>query len=318
MRVVLYDLRDPRAGEVLVEVALSGVSPGTELRAIAGKQPGADGPFVGGYAAVGTVVAGEAAWTGRRVFAGGSDDCGPFKRLWGGHQSHAIRAAARLTPLPDGLDFRDAALGKLAAIALHGARLVPDPAGRDAAVIGLGAIGQFSARSLAALGADVVAVDRSPSRVEAARAGGVEAVLADDRPLVEVLRDRLPDGAEVVVDATGSPAVAAQAVGLARAEPWGQVTDRRPVYVVQGSLHGAMQFDYLAAFERELTVLVPRDMVAADLADALAMLADGRLSAAGVLGDAVPPEEAADVYERLRDPAQPAITFAFDWRETTA
>ena len=315
VRLDVYDQRDPRPGEVAVEVAVSGVSPGTELRAIAGKQDGDPSPFVPGYSAVGTVVAGDGEWVGRRVFAGGSAECGPWRRLWGGHQGRVIRPAGGVVEIPDGVPFEDACLTKLVAIALHGVRLVPAVAGRDVAVVGLGAIGQFSARCFRAAGANVAAIDREPARVAAAKAGGVDAILADDRPLREIFAGEFPDGADVVVDATGSPRAVAGCVDLARALPWDDSAEaRRPVYVVQGSHAGDFALPYLAAFQKELTFLIPRDNSTADLRDALAMTADGSLSTAGVLGGAVDPADAADAYRRLADPSGGAVTLAFDWR----
>lgn len=38
------EVPDPGEGEVLIEVACSCVSPGTELRALAGRQPGSEKP----------------------------------------------------------------------------------------------------------------------------------------------------------------------------------------------------------------------------------------------------------------------------------
>ena len=315
IRVGEYDQRDPRPGEVAVEVALSGVSPGTELRSLAGRQDDDPSPFVPGYAAVGTVVAGDEQWIGRRVFAGGSAETGPWRRLWGGHQGRAVRPAGGVVEVPDGVSFEDACLAKLAAIALHGVRLVPEVAGRDVAVVGLGAIGQFSARCFQAAGANVAATDREPARMAAAEAGGVKAFVAADRPLREAFADAFPDGPDVVVDATGSPRAVAGCVDLARALPWDDSDlARRPVYVVQGSHAGDFTLPYLPAFRRELTFVLPRDNATADLGDALAMMADGSLSTAGMLGGTVDPADAADAYRRLADPSGGAVTLAFDWR----
>ena len=49
---------DPGPGEVIVETAFSCVSPGTELRCLAGAQPdGLPFPFIPGYSLAGHVIA---------------------------------------------------------------------------------------------------------------------------------------------------------------------------------------------------------------------------------------------------------------------
>src|SRR5687767_7694195 len=83
-------LPEPGPGELLLETLFSGISPGTELRCLAGKQGGAEFPFVAGYAMVARVIgrgAGASLADGTLVFSMGSEHCGEVNRAWGGHMS---------------------------------------------------------------------------------------------------------------------------------------------------------------------------------------------------------------------------------------
>jgi 2-desacetyl-2-hydroxyethyl bacteriochlorophyllide A dehydrogenase len=309
-----YEARPLAEGEALLRVSYSGISPGTETRANAGKQSPDLTPFVPGYGATGVVIDGPGDWVGKRVFSGGSREVGPHQRMWGGHQSHVIQNVDMLTAVPDAVDDRSACLAKLVAIALHGTRVVGDVDSREVAIVGLGAIGHFAAQCWRAAGAKVVATDRSVARVEAIRAAGVEAVVADGRPMRELLAGHFPDGPEIIVDATGSPRVVPDLIDAIRTPPWHQLDPRRPVYVIQGSMHGDFAFNQHDAFSKELTFVLPRDQTPHDLRDALAMMADGRVTVEHVLSEVLDPAEAQTAYRRLQDPDDPAITFAFDWR----
>src|SRR3954470_7039656 len=82
------ELPRPLRDEVLVEALYTCISPGTELRCLAGKQRGTTFPFVPGYAMVGKVArAGEATGIkeGTIAFLMGSEHGGGVSLSWGGH-----------------------------------------------------------------------------------------------------------------------------------------------------------------------------------------------------------------------------------------
>lgn len=81
-------------------------------------------------------------------------------------------------------------------------------------VLGAGPIGLATTVAVRDVGAQVMAVDLQPSRLElAARLGSVATAAPDD--LREVLADFAPDGPTVVFEATGVPGVATNAFELA-------------------------------------------------------------------------------------------------------
>lgn len=309
-----FECRDPREGEVVVRTAYSCVSPGTELRCLRGKQENLPPhPYVAGYATAGRVIAagrGAALREGDAVFVAGATDTGQLNRQWGGHVSHALTPADRCVPVPAGVDLLDASLAKLAAIALHGVNLARATASDRVVVVGLGVLGQLSARLHAGRAAAVVGVDVSPWRIERVREAGVEGVGS-----VAAARERHAEGFDLVVDATGAPAVLAEAVELATATPWGDTSGKHPRYLVQGSYEREFAVPYQKAFKRELAFLLTRDHGMTDLRDALSLMAAGKLRARELITRSARPEEADDVYRALRTPSEPVLTVAFDWRE---
>lgn len=193
----------PAGDEVLVETAWSAVSAGTERQAV---QDLAFSPRAlfrrarlgwgkalaswrrrGGRATLGKI--GEAARkpvplgysaTGR-VLAVGSEvgDLAPGDWIVavGPGAHHATRLLARrafCAKLPNAHLARDASAGALVGVALHAMGRAGIEEGSDAAVFGLGAIGQFMVQSLRALTCRVAAFDPLAARRKLAAAAGAE------------------------------------------------------------------------------------------------------------------------------------------------
>jgi 2-desacetyl-2-hydroxyethyl bacteriochlorophyllide A dehydrogenase len=313
-QVALHDAQipEPGPGEVIVKTRYSCISPGTELRCLAGKQPDTVWPFIPGYALTGTVVACGPATSlreGTPVFCRGTQRV-DIQRMWGGHISHAVVSEGIVYPLAEGADLVAASLGSLAAITLHGVRLSRPQLDENVAVVGLGPIGQLSARLHALAGARVVATDRLASRVELLRGVGITAFVgADD--LAAGFAPFFPQGADVVVDATGAQAVVGQAMGLARSIPWGDGPAGGARYLLQGSYSAEVAIPYNEAFQKELSILVPRDFQPRDLRRALELISNGSLKLGDLVSGIYRPDQAAEVYAELR--AGRGMTCVFDW-----
>lgn len=309
---------DPTEGEVLIETWFSCVSPGTELRCLAGRQEhiGRDHfPFIPGYALVGRVVIADRAGrcpTGTVVFCTGTRHAS-HSLAWGGHVSHAVAPAGAVVPLPGHVDPVEASLLKLAAIAHRGVLLARPRPTEAVAVLGLGPIGQLSARLFRLQDTRVVAADVVPARVAVAAAAGLETVLAQGS-VNDAVRARLPEGADVVVDATGHPDVLRDAIRLVRDRPW---TDPLPLggqLVVQGSYAGDTAFPQDLAFSKELRAVWPRDCLRSDLEAVLDLLSSGRLAIRDLVGEPHPVSAASGVYAALQRHEGDRLTAAFDWR----
>jgi 2-desacetyl-2-hydroxyethyl bacteriochlorophyllide A dehydrogenase len=305
---------DPESDEVLVEVAYSCISPGTELRCLAGKQPEAQPfPFIPGYATVGHVVAaGKSASIreGTAVFCGGTSRAS-HNLMWGAHISHVVKSAKGVIPIPEGVDLVEASAAKIAAISYHGLRHSRPQPQEQVVVVGLGVIGQISARLHALTGANVLALDIASRRVEQANQFGVTARVPSPS-IQSTVHEQFPDGADVIVDATGSPSVLAGLISLARDIPWDDSLTPGARLLVQGSYAAEFALPYQEVFRKELAIYVPRDSQPRDYRAVLSLLARGKLHLRDLIEMQCSPEQAPEVYQHLQ--SGEILTAVFQWK----
>jgi S-(hydroxymethyl)glutathione dehydrogenase / alcohol dehydrogenase len=240
--LVLADLEMPplKPGQVLVEIAFSGVCH-TQLGEARGHRgPDAFLPHCLGHEASGwvrevspgvhKVKEGDAVilswikgvglnvpgtvyhWNGKPVNAGGVTT---FSR-------HTVVSENRLTPMPAGFPMREAAL--LGCPVPTGVGSVWNTAGarpgQSLAVFGVGGVGCCAVAGGHAAGCDpVIAVDVNPQKLEYARAmGATETVLATEGDVVQRV-SRLAGGAlDIAVEVTGRPMVMQQALQAVRSQ----------------------------------------------------------------------------------------------------
>ena len=313
-----FDLRDPGPGEVLIESHYTCISPGTELRRFRGREAlgGVRYPFVPGYCLAGRVVAtgqGVDLQPGTPVVSCGTVDAGGLQVGEGGHVSHAVAPATMVLPVPESVDLVSASAVILAGIAWHGLLQSRPRPGESVAVLGLGVIGQLAARLHAAAGAQVVGCDLSAHRVRVAAAAGIAAFVADG-DLGAAFGRHFPNGAEIIVDATGAPAVVQTALRLGRRAPWSPFRDTPGVrYLVHGSFEGEFAVSYPDAYAVQLQLLVPRGSQVSDWQAALNLLAQGRYQVRDLVSAVREPATAAAVYAELEDPQSQLLTAAFRW-----
>ena len=192
-------LREPGPDEALVRTRHSDISRGTELlvhrggvpqeiasRMRAPFQEGAlPGPVKYGYLSVGVVEQGPPELVGRDVFC-----------LFP-HQDRYVVPVGALTPLPDGVPARRAALAGAAETAVNSLWDAAPRLGDRVAVVGAGMIGCTVAAVLRTFPLErLQLVDVDPSRTSIGAALGVEVVKPDDAA----------DGCDVVVHASATSA----------------------------------------------------------------------------------------------------------------
>ncbi len=200
----------PRAGQVLVKVAASLVSAGTERmvvefaeKSLVGKARSRpdlvrqvidkarreglvntaqaafnrlDQPMALGYSSAGTILSLGKEMQGFRV--GQRVAC-----AGGGYAVHAeynVVPRNLLTPLPESVDFESAAFTTLGAIALHGFRLAEPQIGENVAVIGMGLLGLLAAQIAGAAGCNVLGIDVDHARIALASSLGLRAVRREE------------------------------------------------------------------------------------------------------------------------------------------
>ena len=202
--LVLDELPDPTAGpgQVVVKVRAAAVNY-PDVLLIAGRyQIKVPPPFSPGSEMAGDVLA-----------VGDGVDYRPGDRVSattfvGAFAEQAVVDARGLTPIPDGVDYADAAaFGVTNRTAYYTLRTVaPVEPGDWVVVLGAGGGVGLAAVDIAVLmGARVIAAASGAEKLEVCRQRGAEAVIDYDR---EDLRTRLkeitgPDGAQVVVDPVG-------------------------------------------------------------------------------------------------------------------
>ncbi len=309
------EIPEPEAGEVLVESIYTCISPGTELRCLSGQQPeGTQFPYIPGYANVGRIRRcgpGVERVEGALVLSRGTVRAS-VSLCWGGHAGLAVVRDEQCLELPEGLDPSEAASAVLAAIAYHGVRLGNPRPDETVACVGLGPIGMFSAVLHAATGARVIGFDLFEERVAHARSLGLEAHQPEGR-LADFTKAFLPEGADIVVDATGAARVLADSVALLRTPPWETVLRDVPRLVVQGSYGEPMTLSYQQAFMKEAAVLFPRNHTLFDDRAVLDLMVRGKLPASKIVGEVREPKDASEVYKTLKENPREMLTANFRW-----
>jgi 2-desacetyl-2-hydroxyethyl bacteriochlorophyllide A dehydrogenase len=164
-------------------------------------------------------------------------------------------------------------------------------AGDTVCVVGCGAVGLMAVMCAVELGADVVAVDGVAARRGLAERLGARSAAPDEaRDAVAATTGGL--GADVVVEAAGTPGALDAALRLARG--------RGVVSVVGAHFEPDYPLDNALMFERELTLRFSIGDAAGHRPDLLAAIAAGRFDPAQVVTHHLPLGEAAEAY-RLFD-----------------
>ncbi len=315
------------ADGVLVRTEYSMISRGTELDLYVGDMHGRGVhtqwyPLLPGYIPVGTVQDAGSKVThlkpgdrvvGSNLFAGLDER---FCIAWAGHTdytmigrtTHPALGSKRAVRVPESVSPEQAGLGMLAGVAWHGVRekVRPQP-GEIILVIGQGVIGLFAAQLCQMMGAEVVVADHHESRLDIARANGVEeTVLNADVPLQDAVLERTGGEApHAVIEVTGELEPLREAFDVVR--PYGHVH-------AQGMYLDAAPQDMLRKlFDKNLTISATAGEAPDMTAECLTMMAEGRITMKEMVSDVADPRDAADVYDALYRQPDQLLTCAFKW-----
>ncbi len=345
--LLAIELPELKNNQVLVKTHYSSISPGTELRTLAGKEKHASPfPLIPGYSVVGEVAAFGSAVKGLKegemaTLRGGLPLNDKIGSSWGGHCGYLIVPQEEVFILPDGVDYRAATLTALLATALHGVDLANARIKEQVAVVGLGLVGQLCARLLQYCGANVVATDLIEYRRKVAAQAGIP-VVTPCASLRKAFEAHFPYGAELVLDATGSPKTMAPSLSLLREkprqDPCGSAEDgsagsneismfevlkqkshvqngwHGPRIIVQGSYAQPIEICYYDLFDNEVGFVVPRVHELKDVFRAIELLADKKFNLSGLLGETLSYKDAPSVYQRILDNPADTITECFSWK----
>jgi threonine dehydrogenase-like Zn-dependent dehydrogenase len=210
IELVEEPIPEPGAGQVLVKLAYTALSPGSNLYVYrtggyGGRSAGREEAVYMGsgvVARVGEGVTGYAA--GDRVAMVGV-----------GHQEYAVVDVDRLGRVGDGLDLRDAAISYLTAWSVSALHLGHYAAAETVVVVGLGLVGLSAALMADQMGARVLGIEVDPVRLAFARGLGFGPVASPED--TDLIRERLGEtGADLILETSGSWHGFKRAVALAR------------------------------------------------------------------------------------------------------
>lgn len=287
-------LNAPESGDVVVEIAWSGISTGTEKLLFTGKMPNFPGmgyPLVPGYESVGRIVESGSECRGRIgewVFVPGANCFADARGLFGGSARRLVVPSARALPIDESWGS-DGVLFALAATALHAM------AGGEAPdlIVGHGILGRLLARLTIASGAPAPTV----WEIDAERVSGDHGY-AVVHPDSDERRDY-----RSICDVSGDSALLDTLIG--RLAKKGEVT-------LAGFYQQPLSFTFPPAFMREARIRVAAEWGPDDLVAIRAMVSSGALSLSGLVSHVQPVADAPEAYPTaFTDPS--CLKMILDW-----
>ncbi|MEM7781036.1 MAG: chlorophyll synthesis pathway protein BchC [Pseudomonadota bacterium] len=287
--------------DVLVEIAWSGISTGTEKLLWSGAMPDFPGmgyPLVPGYESVGRIVdagANMRARLGEWVFVPGSNAFNGARGLFGGTASRVVLPSVRALAVPEKLGS-DGVLCALAATALHAINGGTPPD----LIIGHGVLGRLLARLTIASGAPAPTVwEQSDGRRMALDGSDLNYTVttAENDPRTDY---------SSIYDASGDAGLFDTLIG--RLAKGGEV-------VLAGFYSERINFAFAPAFMKEARLRVAAEWQPDDLAQMHTMLRDGLLNLSGLISDHSPAERASEAYPKAFSNPD-CLKMVLDWSGT--
>ena len=282
--------------DVVVDVAYSGISTGTERLFWSGEMPDFPGmgyPLVPGYESAGTVVdagPGNHDKIGSFVFVPGANCFGPVRGLFGATASKLVVPASRIVPVSESLGERSVLLA-LAATAFH---VTANGAAQPELIVGHGVVGRLLARIAVLAGAHPVVWETNPTRRETAEGYTVLAPEADSR-----------HDYKTVVDASGDTKIIDTLVQ--RLAPGGEI--------VLAGFYNQLGFAFAPAFMREARLRIAAQWQPADLQAVVALVSSGALSLDNLITHHAVPSQADDAYRTAFETSS-CLKMIIDWSKT--
>lgn len=292
----------PEADEVVVDIAWSGISTGTERLLWTGEMPAFPGmgyPLVPGYESVGYVSRTGDNCTlqkGQMVFVPGAACYGDVRGLFGGAASRLVVPESRALRIDESLGEKGTLLA-LAATAHHALRPQDDSPLPDL-IVGHGVLGRLLARLTIALGGNPPTVWET----DPGRSGGADSYFVVD-PHKDDRRDY-----KVILDASGDAGLLDDLI--ARLSKGGEI-------VLAGFYSQALSFEFPPAFMREMRIRVAAEWQPKDFVAVRKLAENKQLSLGGLITHRLPAEQAAAGYQTaFGDPD--CLKMILDWRQDSS
>ncbi|MGV2984360.1 hypothetical protein ACNPNP_11720 [Microbacterium sp. AGC85] len=301
IRLASVPAATPAPNEVAGRTLVSLMSPGTEL---AWAFHPSSSPLELGYSSVFQIdVVGDEVQ---------SLSVGDIVLSTGPHADWQVARESDVVRVPDGLDPAAAVFARLMNVPLSALHLCTVPTGGDALVIGLGLIGQCTARVLERAAFSVTAVDDDPRRRGLVPPG----VASSDQVTSE--------SADLIVECTGGDARIVDAVRAARrggeivlaGVPW-RPRETAPIFAISRPIFDK-SVTVRGGFEWQVPLVKDTRAGRTDARDqmkrAMRWLAEGGIETEG-LTSTISPGEVVDAYVSLRTRTAPALSYIIDWSE---
>lgn len=323
-RFTLRDVVVPEPGpnQILVKLAYSGLSIGTEMALVRGKISWGPYPLCTGYMGSGVIesVGAEVAefGVGDRVYvrrndamrlalpasAAKDDPAGAVSCVSGVHCSHVvIGTGGDYGPdkVPDGVAMDAASMFVMPAVGLYGVDMAGPKLGDRVVVHGVGQIGLGVVAACVHRGCRVAVVDVQARQLELGLAFGAEAAIhAGEVDAGTAIGRLFPGGADFVFECTGIPACVNPTVRWCRTGGG---------YVWQGN-YGAkgVEFDFLSAHARKLRMYLPcDDGLRPSRRAVLRNMATGSLPWGKAITHRVKAAEAPEFFDRVNRGAEKGV-----------
>ena len=290
-------LREPTAGEVVVETHFSGVSTGTERLFWNGEMPTFPGmgyPLVPGYEAVGEVVdtrGSNKLKLGDFVFVPGANCYKDVKGLFGASARQLIVSEEKLIKIDKNLDSTGT-LFALAATARHAIAGLGNK--MPNLIVGHGVLGRLLARlTIAAGGEPPVVWETNPSRISGAE--GYEVL----NPVEDNKRDY-----ESIYDASGDPSILDQII---------QRLKKNGEIVLAGFYSNPLTFTFPPAFMREAKIRISAEFTTEDVSITKSLIETDSLSLDNLISDTRPAEASTEAYKVAFEDTN-CLKMVIDWR----
>ena len=295
-------LAEPGESDVVVDVAFSGISTGTEKLLYTGRMPTFPGmgyPLVPGYESVGRVVhAGPNSGFvgGESVYVPGARCFGEIRGLFGGSASRVVVSGEKAVPVSDALGEKGVLLA-LAATAYHsvsgGGRR--DPIVPPDLIVGHGVLGRLLARLTVLAGYPAPVVwETNPQRAGGAQGYPVVDPKDDDRRNYRAIYDVSGDAS--LLDTL-----------VMRLAPGGEI-------VLAGFYTQPLSFLFAPAFMREATIRCAAEWKKPDLLAVRWLIETGHLSLDGLITHHADATRASGAYPVAFDDAD-CLKMVLDWRQ---
>lgn len=228
------------------------------------------------------------------------------------HAEYNLVPQALVTPMPEGIDFDEAAFVTLGAIALQGVRQAQPTLGETVVVLGLGLLGQLAAQIARAAGCHVIGCDPVESRRALALMLGAEAVCdpVDLDSTVQLWSGGHGADAVIICAASKASEVTNQALDVCRQKgrvavvgAVGLQLQREALYMKELDFRLSCSYGpgrYQPAYEEkglDYPIGYVRWTEGRNMAEFLRLVAGGRVQVKPLIGAVHPVEEAQAAYD---------------------